>query len=373
MRDNHHMIQHARLLICLAILAIAGCASQPRSSVTVRAGPPARTAAKAVLPESSSTLARLNNEAAILQPLAQSDLTRRFLAATGALPQIAPRTAYVDEITREYFSPASRAALPELRRSQLAETQIDEYRYYYTKYGSPLAYLRALEFATDAQFNDVSGKRILDFGYGSIGHLRLLASLGASVTGVDADSYLAALYAQASDQGAVLSASGTSRRARGSITLVHGAWPKESKIIERVGRDYDLIISKNTLKRGYIKPERKVTDKKQLINLGVSDQVFLGAIFTTLAPGGKLVIYNIHPKAASATAKYNPMADGRSPFSREQFEKAGLKVVMIDADDNAMVRKMGRLLKWDQNQKGETVDDLDSNLFALVTVVAKPR
>ena len=203
--------------------------------------------------------------------------------------------------------------------------------------------------------------------------MRLLASLGANVTGVDTDSYLAALYAQGSDQGAVMPTGGTSRRARGSVTLVHGLWPKDSKIIERVGRDYDLIISKNTLKRGYIKPERKVTDKKQLINLGVSDQVFLSAIFTALAPGGKLVIYNIHPKAAPATAKYNPMADGRSPFSREQFEKAGLKVVMIDSEDNAMVRKMGRLLKWDQNQKGEVIDDLENNLFALVTVVARPR
>ena len=260
------------------------------------------------------------------------------------------------------------------RRVQLSAVQLDEYRYYYTKYGSPLAYLRALEFAADAKFNDVAGKRIFDFGYGSIGHLRLLASLGANVTGVDPDSYLAALYSQASDQGAVAPApiNGTSRRSRGSITLLQGFWPQDAKIIEQVGKNYDLIVSKNTLKRGYIKPDGKVTDKRQLISLGVSDQVFLTAIFNALLPGGKLVIYNIYPKPAGPSEKFKPMADGRSPFSREQYEKAGLKVVMFDAEDHVAVRKMGRLLKWDQNQKGETIDDLEHNLFALVTVVMRP-
>jgi SAM-dependent methyltransferase len=316
------------------------------------------------------------NEASILQPLAQNDLTRRFLSATSALPPIAPRTAYINEMTREYFSASARAALPEPRRTQLAEVQLDEFRYYYTKYGSPLAYIRALDFAVDQNFSDVAGKRILDFGYGSIGHVRLLASLGAHVTGVDPDSYLAALYTASSDVGIVPSAaSGSSWRGRsagGSITLVRGFWPKDAKVIEQVGSGFDLILSKNTLKRGYVKPERKVDDKRQLIDLGVSDQVFLRAVYNALAPRGKLVIYNLYPKPSGPKEKYKPMADGRSPFSREQFEKAGLTVIAFEAEDHAAVRKMGRLLKWDQNEKGETIDDLEHNLFALATVVARP-
>ena len=368
------MIRLSRYLLCLSLFWFAGCANQPRSGSPARFDPPSRVTAGTTQPESRSTIALLNNEAALLLPLAQSELTRHFLAAVSALPQIAPRTAYINEVSREYFSPAARAALPEARRTQLSEVQFDEYRYYYTKYGSPLAYLRALEFAADEKFNNVAAKRILDFGYGSIGHLRLLASLGANVTGVDPDSYLAALYSQASDQGTVALAAvnGAWRRGRGSITLAQGFWPKDAKIVEQVGRGYDLIISKNTLKRGYIKPERKVEDKRLLVTLGVSDQVFLTAVFNTLAPGGKLVIYNLYPKPAKPTEKYKPMADGRSPFSREQYEKAGLKVVMIDAEDHKMVRKMGRLLKWDQNEKGETIDDLEHNLFALVTVVVRP-
>ena len=371
------MIRYPRFLLCLTLLWIAGCANQPRSSAPVRSEPGVRTTIVAA-PEYTATIRGLTNEATVLQPLAQSDITRRFLAATSALPQIVPRIAYINEITREYYSPAMRAALPEAGRSNLAELHLDEYRYYYTKYGSPLAYIRALDFAADERFNDVAGKRILDFGYGSIGHLRLLASLGAHVTGVDPDSYLAALYSDAGDQGAVALApiAGASRRGRGSagsINLAHGFWPKDPKIVSQVGRGYDLILSKNTLKRGYVKPERKVDDKRSLVSLGVSAQVFLSAIFNALVPGGKLVIYNLHPKPSGPKEKYKPMADGRSPFSREQYEKAGLKVITFDAEDHAAVRKMGRLLKWDQNEKGETIDDLESNLFALVTVVVRPE
>lgn len=368
------MNRHFYFPLCLALLALAGCATQPRPNAPVRTESVARPATAAEI-TSSPTLLRLASEAALLQPVAQSDLTRRFLGATNALPKIAPRSAYVNEITREYFSATARAALPDARKTALSEVQLDEYRYYFTKYGSPLAYLRALEFANDKNLIDVAGKRILDFGYGSIGHLRLLASLGAQVTGIDPDSYLAALYSDAADQGAVALAANASRRSRGSpgsITLVKGYWPRDAKIVEQAGRGYDLILSKNTLKRGYVKPERKVDDKRQLVDLGVSDQVFLTTIFNTLAPGGKLVIYNLHPKPASPKEKYKPFADGRSPFSREQYEKAGLNVVAFDSEDHIAARKIGRLLKWDQNEKGETIDDLDSNLFALVTVVTRP-
>ena len=371
------MTQHLRFLLLLTALWMTGCANQPRFNAPGRTDAAGRPiVSSATNAEQSTTLTRLINEAALLQPLAQSELTRHFLAATNSLPPIAPRTAYINESTREYFSPAARAALPEPRKSQLSAVQLDEFRYYYTKYGSPLAYLRALEFAADGSSGDIAGKRILDFGYGSIGQLRLLASLGANVTGVDPDSYLAALYADTSDVGSVATAriAGVSRRwgSSGSVNLVQGFWPKDQKTIAQVGGRFDLILSKNTLKRGYVKPERKVDDKRQLIDLGVSDQVFLAAIFNALVPGGKLVIYNLYPKPAGPKEKYNPMADGRSPFTREQYQKAGLKVVAFDAEDHVSVRKMGRLLKWDQNPKGETVDDLESNLFALVTIVSRP-
>ena len=52
-----------------------------------------------------------------------------------------------------------------------------------------------------------------------------------------------------------------SRRAPGSVTLAHGYWPKDTPMVERVGGGFDLILSKNTLKKGYVKPERR-TDRR---------------------------------------------------------------------------------------------------------------
>ena len=42
----------------------------------------------------------------------------------------------------------------------------------------------------------------------------------------------------------------------GGITLHCGRWPAERSIVRDVGTRYDIITSKNTLKRGYIHPSR---------------------------------------------------------------------------------------------------------------------
>jgi hypothetical protein len=142
-------------------------------------------------------------------------------------------------------------------------------------------------------------------------------------------------------------------------------------MVERVGRGYDLILSKNTLKKGYIKPDRKI-DKRQQIDLGVSDDSFLKTIYGTLNPGGLLIIYNLYPKPPEGKAAYNPQADARSPYTREQYEKAGLRVLTFNLEDHAAARNMGRALRWDRNDKGEITSDLETTLFAMVTMVARP-
>ncbi len=357
----------------VVLVLIAGCASTPALR-----SPDGRTAPRATpdMPRTiavSPTVRRLIDEANALMPLAQSDVAKRFLSATDSLPSMSPRTVYVNEMTREYFSPREAAALPEATRVRLNKTELDEFRYYYTKYGSPLAFFRALDIASSTGVSDVAGKRILDFGYGSIGHLRLLASLGADVTGVDPDSYLDALYSDSNDQGPAHPAASRGRSlfaGRGSITLAHGYYPKDAQMVARVGQGYDIIFSKNTLKRGYIKPERKA-DKRQLIDLGVSDEVFLKTLAGALNPGGKIVIYNLYPTPSGAKEVYKPHADGRSPFTREQYEKAGLKVLAFEAEDNAAIRRIGRALKWDKNEKGEPIDNLETNLFAMYTVLER--
>ena len=360
-----------RLLVPLTILAlVAGCATPAgnRGTSSQATPPPTSPVTDASM---SPAVKKLVGEANALEPLARSELVRRFLAATENLPSIAPRTVYQDPQTREYFSPSEYDALPQARRSKVLKTELDEFRYYYSKYGSPLAYMRVLDLAAEQGITSVARKRILDFGYGSIGQLRLLASLGASVTGIDNDSYLDALYRESRDQGSIALAGRMFALGGGDITLAHGSYPKDPAMVDRVGQGYDLIMSKNTLKRGYIKPERKV-DKRLLVDLGVSDEVFLKNMSAALNPGGKLIIYNVYPKAAAGNEGYKPWADGRSPFSRQQYEKAGLRVLAFDAPDHERVREMGRALKWEQNDKGEVIDDLDANLFASYTILEKP-
>ncbi|MEP7155793.1 MAG: hypothetical protein ABI905_08465 [Betaproteobacteria bacterium] len=370
--SHAHMIR-ARLRISLytvLLVLLAGCAAVPPSRVSSDSPPYAPvTTTPARERAATPVLQQLADEAEALKPLAKSALGQRFLDAARALPVIGTRTVYLNEITREYFSPDEKSALPAAAQAKLAEVKQDEYRYYYTKYGSPLAYLRPLELAATHGVSDVAGKVIMDFGYGGIGHLRILASLGAHVTGIDPDSYLDALYSSKRDQGAVPPAAGR-RGQPGTVALVHGYWPKEPKIIERVGQGYDLILSKNTLKKGYIKPDRKI-DKRQQITLGVTDDAFLKAIHNALNPGGKMIIYNLYPKPPDAKGAYNPQADARSPFSREQYEKAGLEVIAINIEDHAAARAMGRLLKWDRNDKGEVTSNLDDTIYAMYTIVGR--
>jgi SAM-dependent methyltransferase len=228
--------------------------------------------------------------------------------------------------------------------------------------------MRPLDLVHAQGFTDVNGKLVADLGYGGIGHLRLLASLGAHVTGIDPDSYLSALYAERRDQGSVPAARDVRRGSSGSITLAHGFWPKDAKLIERVGQGFDLMLSKNTLKKGYVKPDRKI-DKRQMVDLGVSDEVFLKAVFNALNPGGMMMIYNISPKQQDKG--YNPQADGRSPYTREQFEKAGFSVIAYNAADDAAIRQIGHALRWDRNAGDEAVD-MDGSLFAMYTLVRRP-
>jgi hypothetical protein len=361
------------LAALLAFAMLAGCASVPRETPR-RVDAPTTSAATSPTPTRSETLQRLSQETQALMPLATSELGKTFLRATDALPSVSARAVLRDDNSREYFSVAQAEAMPEERRKKLALVELDEYRYYYTKYGTPLAYLRAIDLASANGITRAAGLRVLDFGYGSIGHLRLLASLGASAVGIDPDSYLRALYSSASDQGSVSPARGLYRGRSGDVTLAHGRWPVSADIVSRVSTNgpYQLIISKNTLKRGYIKPERRAP-KNQLIDLGVSDDVFLKAVHDALAPGGLLIIYNLAPKQAAADKPFLPQADARSPFSAEQFNKAGLSVIAMNTDDHDFVRLMGAALGWDKNDKGEVVNDLNTNLFALYTIVKRDR
>jgi hypothetical protein len=81
------------------------------------------------------------------------------------------------------------------------------------------------------------------------------------------------------------------------------------------------------------------------------------------------MIYNLCPAPAKPGQPYIPWADGRSPFSREIWERAGFRVIAFDQDDSEAARRMGRALGWHEGGGGM---DLENNLFAFYTLAEKP-
>lgn len=322
----------------------------------------------------------LRAEAAQMVPHTTSEGARRFLFATNFLRVIeGERTIYYNAATRDALSPAMYEKLAPEGKAAYVSQQLNDEFYYLTRYGTPIAYVRALDLACAAMRREpgncfTPGVRVLDFGYGGIGHLHNLATMGLHTVGVDVDPMLAALYSDPEDTGAVpggLIANGDGNFGEGppgSITLAHGRWPADEAVRTRVGSGFDLIVSKNTLKRGFIHPEKPVPDA-QRVNLGVEDDAFVAALAGALKPGGVLMIYNIHPAQKKDGEGYMSWADGRCPFPREMFEKHGLVVREFDKDDSTFVRVMGAALKWDTGQRPM---DLQNDLFATYTLVLKP-
>ena len=139
-------------------------------------------------------------------------------------------------------------------------------------------------------------------------------------------------------------------------------------MIDDVGGGYDLFISKNTLKNGYIHPAEPV-DPRRLVHLGVDDTIYVQTLARILKPGGRALIYNLCPAPAPPGKPYIPWADGRSPFSKQMFEAAGFRVLEFDRDDSRAAREMGHALGWDQGENGMK---LDTDLFGTYTLVEKP-
>ena len=300
-------------------------------------------------------------EARALRPLVRSRLANGFLDAVSSLPRIAPRTVYCDSSRTRCWTEAEAAALPDTQRARLVRRELDETFYYETRYGSPLAYARPLEILARAGFADARGKKIADFGYGTIGHLRLLAMQGAEAHGIDVDPLLRALYAR--EVGAMAGVGGR----RGAIALHHGQWPADPSIEIEVGAGYDLFLSKNTLKRGYVHPAEPV-NPRMLVHLGVDDSTYVLALARTVRPGGLVMIYNLCPAPAPPGKPYIPWADGRCPFDRKLLESAGFRVLAFDRDDSKAARAMAHALGWDA---GDHPMDLAHDLFATYTLLRR--
>ena len=317
-------------------------------------------------------VAQINAEAEAVKPLITTEAAQAWLDAAQRLPAIEPRVLHYNRAAGATITAEEFAKLPEAEKANYTETPLDERYYYLTRYGTPIAYARALDLAVQAVDRPARDQfaewRILDYGYGAVGHLRMLASLGADVVGVEVDPILNTLYSDPADTGDIENPNSRRRDSAGHLKLVHGRWPAEPDTVEAVGRGFDLIISKNVLKRGYIHPEQEV-DKRMLVDMGVDDAGFLQALYDALNPGGRVLIYNISPAPSPEGQPYKPWADGRCPFDRAAIEAAGLRIVELDKDDSETVRDMASRLGWD---KGERPMDLQNDLFAHYTILERP-
>lgn len=305
-----------------------------------------------------AALEALRHDAQALEGLAETPLARAFLGAAGAQPSMAPRVVWVDSATRAAWSDADAAKLPPGRRATLTRRELDASFYWETNYGSPLSYLRAIDVLAGAGLRDLAGKRVVDFGYGTVGQLRLMATLGADAIGVDVDPLLAALYSAPGDQGPL---------GPGRVTLVTGRWPALASVRAEVGDHLDLFLSKNTLKRGYVHPALAVSPARHF-DLGVDDATFLSALHDALAPGGVVLLYNVCPAPAPPGATYVPWADGRSPFDRAAWEGAGFELRELDRDDTPAIRRVAHVLRWDS---GEDAVDIEHDIFATYTLARR--
>lgn len=309
--------------------------------------------------------ALLRAEAEAVGELFSSELATDYFMGAAAMRDIEPRAVFLDRSTRTWYAPEDVEALSEEAREGLREINGDTTFYLGTVYGTPIAYSRVLELAgtcgAQPAMTELRGKRILDIGYGSIGNLRMMASRGAEVVGVDVDTLQPAIYREPGDQGPV---NGLDGKPAGTVKLVKGNWPAEEHAREAVGGGYDLITSKNTLKRGYIHPWVEV-NPRQMIHLDVDDAEYVKAVYEALKPGGLFVIYNLCPAMAKPGEPYIPWADGRCPFDERLFRDAGFMVMAFDVRDDDAARKMARALGWDERM------DLENDLFAWVTIAWK--
>jgi SAM-dependent methyltransferase len=312
----------------------------------------------------SPAIAQLKAESDLVSKFLTEPLTRDFLSEVPALAKQDKRILYFEKSSprnnRKWYSEEQRNKLDTAGQADTQAREFDEGRYYANQYGTPIAYALAVDVLGKFGVKSFQDKKIVDYGYGAIGGVRLMAQAGAQVVGIDVDPLLPLLYAQPKDVGVM---KGGTRS--GKLTLIDANFPSAAAV-KGVGTGNDIIISKNTLKKGYFTPDVGTAQ----INAGVPHEAFLKSWHDVLKPGGLLLIYNISQKLDEKD--YKPANDPRSPFTKEQFEKAGFKVLALDADDSVKARQFGAALGW-AGPPPQGMGDLETNLFGKYTVVQRAQ
>lgn len=166
----------ARTIASLGLPAVASAAAAQGASSAAPAPSPRRITDK------------LRRDAAALEPLVTTDLARRFLAATSRLAEPSARTVYRNRdkglaLSRREHEARS-AAMPAKEKASFTPREFPPTFCCETAYGSPLVCALVLDLA--APHARLAGRpKLLDFGYGTIGQLHLLAHCGFGVLAFD--------------------------------------------------------------------------------------------------------------------------------------------------------------------------------------------
>lgn len=289
---------------------------------------------------------KMQSDARNCAVLVKSSIAKDFLAATAKLEEPSPRTVYRDRDKTQAISKKDFDALSPDQQALWVPRECPPEFYYETGYGSPLVFMRLLDLV-QPHWSPTQPRKLLDFGYGTIGQLQLLAHCGFEAHGVDVEPVFGPLYSEPTDTGSI---------GKGKVAIHTGQWPADPALQSAVGHGYSLITSKNTLKSGYLHPKPppgQTVDPKRLVHLGVSDEEFLRRVHSTLVPGGVFIIYNICPPQNPPDQSYLPYADGKSPFTKVDFERAGFEVVAFDVEDQAWVLDCFSTLGYAEGMKRE--------------------
>jgi SAM-dependent methyltransferase len=186
-------------------------------------------------------------------------------------------------------------------------------------YVGPVAVLR------QAGLRSWAGTRVLDYGCGAGAWLANIAAAGARATGIEVPAWATTRVTISEPDGVndlAPPAPGVppARRLLGNFP----AWPD---MREAVGGGYDIILSKNVLKKSYV--------REDFVQLGATDEAFLGEMHDRLKPGGLFLIMNLGSRPqAGAPAK--GAEDAHAAFTGAQLRAAGFEVLADDVDASAV-------------------------------------
>jgi hypothetical protein len=312
------------------MLALALAVTLAADGGTAAAAPDAGT------PEPA--LAQIKRIAKKVETAPKSPWVRAFIKAAQQLPPPPKMTVWHSADRKTWLSDAD--AKLNRKTSEMVETPVDE-ELYYSRIADPLGYMRPLDVLAGTGF-DPKGKKVLDLGYGSIGQLKMLAAVGAKVTGIEIHPALPLIYS-----------------GEKAVNVVHGYFGQDPGVAKAAGTGFDLWMSKNTLKKGYVHPDKGTGQ----IDLGPDDAA-LATIAGMIKKGGLFYIYNFGPTPKPEV----PMSDIRCPWSKQQLEKAGFEVLAFDQDDTAKGREAAKLMEWDVGPDGF---DVEYELFSSYTLAKK--